>query len=80
MVNVQKHIQHWIAGADESWADAEALIEKGRINFGAFAAHLAIEKALKARVTKATGDIPPRTHNLPHLAELAALNLTQDYK
>src|SRR5690606_36985022 len=68
----------WLNGAEESWQDAEALLGKRRWALGAFAVHLAVEKVLKAHVTRATGDIPPKTHNLRYLAELAKIQLTPD--
>jgi len=43
-----------------------------------FFAHLAIEKMLKAHVTRETKDVPPRIHNLVRLAKLAQLNLDPD--
>jgi len=45
--------------------------EKNRIRHGLFLANLALEKALKALVCKATRDLAPRIHNLVRLAELA---------
>jgi HEPN domain-containing protein len=43
-----------------------------------FFAHLAIEKMLKAHLTRETRDVPPRIHNLVRLAKLAQLNLEPD--
>lgn len=59
----------------EDWDVASDLLEKNRIRHGLFIAHLALEKALKALVCKATKDLAPRIHNLARLAELAQLNL-----
>lgn len=78
LVNVNKHIAHWLHGADEAWQNAEWLLKGKRYSFAAFAAHLALEKALKAHVTKATADIPPRTHDLKHLAKLSGLTLSAE--
>ncbi|MBI3119036.1 MAG: HEPN domain-containing protein [Candidatus Hydrogenedentes bacterium] len=77
-VNVEKHIQHWLQGAGEAWEDADALLEKKRYAFAAFAAHLALEKTLKAHVTRVSKDIPPRTHDLKRLGELAGLSLSPE--
>jgi len=41
-----------------------------------FFAHLSLEKILKALVTRATANVPPRSHDLLRLAELAGLALT----
>ncbi len=41
-----------------------------------FFAHLAIEKMLKAFVTRSIHRVPPKTHNLIRLIELASLKCT----
>ena len=75
-LDIQKHIAYWRDGALESWKDAEYNIKGGRIAFGLFAVHLTIEKALKAHVVKNTKKLPPTTHNLIALANLAGLQLS----
>jgi HEPN domain-containing protein len=75
MVDVTEHINYWRNGSDEDFAAAESLLSKGHLRHSLFFAHLAIEKMLKAHVTRATRDIPPRTHNLIRLVELAGLKL-----
>ncbi|HCO94380.1 MAG TPA: DNA-binding protein [Phycisphaerales bacterium] len=78
MVDVPKQIEYWRTSSDEDFAAAQSLLEKGHLRHSLFFAHLAIEKILKAHVTKQTKDIPPRIHNLVRLAKLAQLNLNQD--
>ncbi|MBI2433380.1 MAG: HEPN domain-containing protein [Candidatus Hydrogenedentes bacterium] len=73
MINIDKHVQHWLGGVEKSWEDAELLLKGKRYDFGAYAAHLALEKILKAHVTRVTGDIPPRTHDLRYLAKLSEI-------
>jgi len=46
---------------------AESLLEKGHYLYVGFMCHQVIEKILKAAYVKATGKIPPRTHNLDKL-------------
>ena len=75
MVNVTEHINYWRNSSDEDFAAAESLLVKGHLRHSLFFAHLAVEKMLKAHVTRHTGDIPPRTHNLIRLAELAGLRM-----
>jgi HEPN domain-containing protein len=75
--NVDKHIAQLREGATESWSDALYLIKGERISLGLFAAHLAVEKAIKAHVVKEIKDIPPFTHNLTKLAEIARIELTE---
>ncbi len=75
MVDVPKQIEYWRTSSDEDFAAAESLLEKGHLRHSLFFAHLAIEKMLKAHVTRQTKDIPPRIHNLIRLAEIAYLSL-----
>ena len=62
-------------GSQEDIEVAAILCEKGRFRHALFFAHLAIEKALKAHVSRHTGEVPPKVHNLTRLAEKAALSL-----
>jgi len=78
MVDVPKQIEYWRTSSEEDFAAAQSLLEKGHLRHCLFFAHLAIEKMLKAHVTRQTKDIPPRIHNLIRLAELAHLNLDPD--
>jgi len=75
-INVDKQIAYWRSEALETWKDVDHSMGGGRIAFGLFAAHLSLEKALKAHVVKNTRKIPPMIHNLVSLANLADLNLT----
>lgn len=77
-MNARKQIDYWRTSADEDFAAAQSLLEKGHLRHCLFFAHLAIEKMLKAHVTRRTSDIPPRIHNLVRLAEIAELELDSD--
>jgi HEPN domain-containing protein len=74
-MDVQKQVDYWVTSGEEDFAAAKSLLEKGHFRHCLFFAHLAIEKMLKAHVTRKTSDIPPRTHNLLRLAEIADLKL-----
>jgi HEPN domain-containing protein len=74
MVAVEKHIAYWLNGAIEDWEAAKSLIALGKSRHGLFFLHLALEKALKARICQFSGDIAPRVHNLVRLAELSGLS------
>ena len=76
--DIKKQIEYWSNGALDNIETAEILIEKGKRLEGLFFCHLALEKALKAHVTKATEGPPPKTHNLQRLAEIAGLVLEED--
>lgn len=78
--NIDKHIADLRSGAMESWDDALYLIEGKRVFLGLFAAHLAVEKVIKAHVVKELKDIPPFIHNLTKLAELAKIKLNEEQR
>jgi len=74
-MDVGKHIDYWRASNDEDFAAGESLLEKGHLRHSLFFAHLAVEKMLKAFVTRQTNDVPPRIHNLVRLSEMAGLSV-----
>jgi HEPN domain-containing protein len=74
VVDIDHQVTYWRDGAREEWQVAEELLERGRVRHALFFTHLAIEKALKARVCRQTMDLAPRTHNLVRLAEVARLS------
>jgi HEPN domain-containing protein len=73
MVDADKHVAHWRAGAEEDFAAAGDLMACGRIRHSLFFAHLAIEKAIKPHICRHTGDLAPRLHNLLRLLEKTGL-------
>ncbi|MGC1379022.1 MAG: HEPN domain-containing protein [Anaerolineales bacterium] len=75
-LNIEKQIAYWRDGALDTWLDVEHCLSGGRIAFAMLAAHLTIEKAVKAHVVKKTQKLPPMIHNLLSLANLAGLKLT----
>ena len=76
MIDVPKHIEYWKKSSDEDFAAAKTLLENGHLRHSFFFARLAIEKILKGHVTKKTGDITPRLHNLIGLAGIAEIKLS----
>ncbi len=60
---------YWWDSAEEDLVVAESLVSAGHYRYAAFLCHLAVEKSLKAVISR-TG-MPPRIHNLTRLAELA---------
>jgi HEPN domain-containing protein len=78
MLDIPAQIAYWRSGAEEDWAVAQELLASGRVRHSLFLAHLELEKALKAHVCRETQDLPPRTHNLVRLAELADLKPSQE--
>jgi HEPN domain-containing protein len=61
---------------------AKALLKAERLLHTGFFCHAVVEKALKAVISDKTGEIPPKIHDLPKLANLAGLwvNLENKYK
>ena len=47
-MDVQKQIEFWKVSAEEDFAAAESLLEKGHFRHCLFFAHLAVEKMLKS--------------------------------
>ena len=74
-MDVRRQVEYWLNGSQDDIEAAVVLLEKRKIRQGLFFAHLAVEKALKAHVSKATEAVPPRTHDLLRLAELAGISL-----
>jgi HEPN domain-containing protein len=74
-MDIDEQVEYWRTGSAEDLAAAESLIEKGHLRHGLFVAHWALEKMLKAHVTRQTRDMPPRIHSLPRLAVTAGLKL-----
>ncbi len=61
-------IAYWTEGSESDFQTAEKIITStDRYAAGLFFLHLAVEKALKARVVKKTKEHAPYTHNLLHL-------------
>ena len=77
-MDVSKQVDYWRIGGQEDLAAAKSLLEKGHLRHGLFFAHLALEKLLKAHVTRQTKDVPPRIHNLARLAEIAKLSISSE--
>lgn len=77
-MDIEKQIEYWKTGSDEDFAAAQSLLEKGHLRHSLFFVHPAIEKMLKAHVTKQTRDIPPRMHNLVRLAGVAGLSVSSE--
>lgn len=77
-MNVDKHIKYWIDNSKNDLESAEILIKNGKFLHGLFWCHLAIEKAVKAHVTKSTKEVPARSHDLLYLIKKTELELTDE--
>jgi HEPN domain-containing protein len=73
-VDVERQVEYWRSGSAEDIAAALSLADQ-HPRHALLVAHLALEKILKALVTRATAAVPPHVHDLLRLAEQADLPL-----
>jgi len=73
--NDQKY-QYWLKGALEDLEVAKILADKRKVRHSLYFGHLVLEKILKSCISKSSGNIPPRIHNLLRLSEMIGLELT----
>jgi HEPN domain-containing protein len=78
MINVLKQIEYWQTTANNDVETAEILIKSGKYIEGMFFCHLCIEKIIKASVVKQTGNIPPKSHDLFYLADMAKIEFSEE--
>ncbi len=72
-----KDVQSWVDAPRYDLKTAAALLQSRRYVYVLFMCQQSLEKVLKAHVTKRTGELPPRIHNLVRLAELAGLDISE---
>lgn len=65
---------YWQRSAQDAFDTATTLMAAKKYHHALFFCHLALEKALKAKVVKATKRAAPPTHNLSQLAKFANIN------
>ena len=68
-------VKNWLDSARYDLEAARDMLEAGRYPYTVFFCHLAVEKALKAKVQEVTGKTPPRIHDLIVLLKLSKLTL-----
>ncbi|MEI8103281.1 MAG: HEPN domain-containing protein [Candidatus Moraniibacteriota bacterium] len=78
MESIKILITYWHKLADEKWKTTEGLMNLGRYADALFFCHLVIEAELKARVVIETGENAPFIHDLPRLAQLAVIVLSNE--
>jgi len=59
-MDVPRQVEYWRAGGQEDMEVAEELFEKGRFRHALFFAHPAVEKTLKAQVTRCSKEVRPK--------------------
>ena len=78
-MNIDKHVHYWTTTSDEDWDVAVDLVERGKVRHGMFFLHLAMEKLLKGHVCRHTKQVPPKSHDLTRLIELAELEISSEW-
>ncbi|HHT9152171.1 MAG TPA: HEPN domain-containing protein [Candidatus Hypogeohydataceae bacterium YC40] len=66
-------VKNWLDSPQYDLETAENMFAAGRYIYTVFMCHVALEKALKAKVEEITFKTPPKTHDLGYLVELAGL-------
>ena len=79
-MNQNEIIDFWVSEAEESLQVANHLFEKKDYSYALFFGHLAVEKIIKALLTKSTNQQVPRSHNLLRLVQEAHIEITEDQK
>jgi HEPN domain-containing protein len=80
MTDILKQTHYWLNQSDSDLETAQLLLNNSRILHSLFSCHLAIEKAIKAKVVVSTNDFAPKSHNLFYLTEKAKLTLPDEYE
>ena len=73
-----KDVNAWVKASRYDLETARALLESRRYLYVLFMCQQSLEKLLKASVIARTVELPPRIHNLVRLADLAALDVSED--
>lgn len=78
MSETNKTATEWFKQSDYDFGTAEAMFQSRRYIYAVFMCHLCIEKALKGIIANRDG-LPPRSHDLVFLLEVAALDNNEAY-
>jgi HEPN domain-containing protein len=66
-------VEYWLELCDDDLKAAKAMLKSQNYLWTGFICHLIAEKALKAAIANNTSDFPPKTHDLPKLADKSGL-------
>ena len=80
MSYVRSEARDWFDGALVDLEEARSALANGRHNWALFAAHQAVEKALKAAYMALKRMRPPRTYDLARLLNQLNLELPQELR
>lgn len=77
---VRGEARDWFDGALVDLEEARSALREGRYNWALFAAHQAVEKALKAAYMVLKRDLPPKTHDLVRLLRALDVDMPRDLR
>ncbi|RLE88063.1 MAG: hypothetical protein DRN04_17525 [Thermoprotei archaeon] len=77
-VVIRSEAKDWFDGALIDLEEAKDAFNRGRFNWALFAAHQAVEKALKAAYIALKRERPPRSHDLTRLLQGLDLSISED--
>lgn len=77
---MREEAKAWYEGALVDLDEARSALREGRHNWAVFAAHQAVEKALKSAIMVLKREQPPRTHDLTRLMSALGLELPEDLR
>ncbi|MDI7269099.1 MAG: HEPN domain-containing protein [Myxococcota bacterium] len=77
-MNAESQVGYWATLSLRDIETAGILVDADRSLAALFFAHMALEKALKARIVRLTGQVPPHIHNLTRLAEAGGPGIDED--
>lgn len=80
MSDIRKEAKDWFDGAIVDIEEACSALSNSRVNWALFAAHQAVEKALKSAFMVLKRERPPRTHDLVRLLNELGLELPEELK
>ncbi|MBI5195383.1 MAG: HEPN domain-containing protein [Nitrospirae bacterium] len=75
-----KDVDYWVNLSKYDIKTADAMFKSRRYLYVLFTCQQAVEKILKALVTKSTKQFPPKTHDLLKLAELSKIDIDEPKK
>ncbi len=75
---MREEVKNWLDSAQYDLETAAHMFNTGRYIYTVFMCHLALEKALKAKIQEITSKTPPKTHDLEYLLGISMLFLDRE--
>ena len=74
-------VEYWLELCEDDLKAAKAMFKTKNYLWTGFICHLIAEKSLKAAIANITDEVPPKTHDLPKLADKTAIceDMPEDY-